>query len=178
MDTPEIATFDVLAAAKGRTYPTKDVTIYTDHEAAHQIAVLERQANDAMHNDDVDIDAIDEQINALREQVKASALTFHMRGIGPGVRTSVEMKIKQTTGLSETERVRLSNASYLAEHIVRVTNAAGAVNEEMWTPEKVSELLDVIPDESAIKLYKAMAELTFQASYFDAAVDADFLSKS
>ena len=175
-DMPDIRTFDVLKSARGTTYPSKDVEVYTDQGGAFEIVQLERQISDTKDPDEVD--RLDAMVNELRKQVKDSALTFHMRGIGPGIRAAVEMRIKQTTGLTEEERVRLSNSSYLAEHIVRVTNAAGEVDERMWAADDVAELIDVLPDESVAKLFEAMGELTFRALYFDDVVSADFLPTS
>ena len=173
----EAKTFDVLGTVKGTTYPTKDVPVFTDQESAHQIAVLDAEANETLDADRVN--ELDEQIAVLRDKIKATVLTFHLRGIGRGVRVAVQQKVKQTKfGEDENARNLFTDASYLAEHIVRVTNADGAVDEHIWSPEQAQELILSLPDEEAQKLLSAMMELTFQAAYFEGAVGADFLPKS
>lgn len=177
MDTPDVKTFSVLDAAKGSSYPSDDVTVYTNQKAAHQIARLEFEINET--DDDARVNELDAQIAVLRDEVLASQLTFHMRGISPGTRTAVQQQVKERKFGEDTDgRTRFSNAAYLAAHIVRVTNAEGAVDERVFEADEVVELVKALPDESVEDLYEKMQELTFRAAYFDAAVSADFLSKS
>lgn len=177
MDTPDVKTFSVIDAAKGTAYPTKDVTVFTDQDTAFKIALLEFEASET--DDDDEVNAIDAQIEALREKIKETALTFHMRGISRGMRIAVEQEIKEKKFGEDTDgRIRYSNAAHLAAHIIRVTNAQGAVDERVFSTDDALELVASLPDESTDKLFHTMQELTFQAAYFDAAVSADFLSKS
>lgn len=166
--------FSVLEVAHGRGYPQDIVTVYTDHDAAFKIHRLEKQI--AKETDGEKVNVLDEQRNALVERVKSSALTFHMRGIGEGLIDDLKKKANEQFGADEenVDRNKWLNHSYLANHVVSVTDAENNVDDHRWTSEEIATLKRDLPVESFEKLVELMFELTFAARYFDEVVSADF----
>lgn len=165
-------TFSIIEAAAGRSYPNKDVVIYLDHEAAYQASLIEEKI--AYERDSDKVNALDEEIQVLREKIVESELTVHMRGTSRGVRRQIE---KRSRKVDDTDRAEFLTHENVAAHIIRVTDHEGNVDEHLFTGEEVQTLFDTLPDESVTKLLNAMNELTFEAMYFDSAVSADFLSR-
>lgn len=165
--------FSVLEVAKERGYPQDIVDIYTDHETAFLVHRLEAKIADEKDGDKVN--ELDAERKALKEKVKDSVLTFHMRGISDGLVEDLQKQAKEKFGEEETpERAIYTNHSYLANHIISVTNANGDVDDHQWTPEELGQLKRDLPPESFEKLVALMYELTFAARYFDEVVNADF----
>lgn len=165
--------FSVLEVATDRAFPQDIVTIYTDHDAAFKIHRLEQKIADTREGEAVN--ALDEERNALKEKVKSSALTFHMRGISQGLMDDIQTKAKADFGNEETpEKATWVNSAYLANHIISVTDAEGSIDDHKWTAEEVASLKRILPVESFQKLVELMFELTFAARYFDEVVSADF----
>lgn len=165
-------TFSIIEAAAGRSYPNKDVVIYLDHEAAYQASLIEEKI--AYERDSDKVNALDEEIQVLREKIVESELTVHMRGTSRGVRRQIE---KRSRKVDDADRAEFLTHENVAAHIIRVTDHEGNVDEHLFTGEEVQTLFDTLPDESVTKLLNAMNELTFAAMYFDSAVSADFLSR-
>jgi hypothetical protein len=169
----EQGTFSILDAIKGRGYPSDSETVYTDVEAAYEVNRLEEQINDSKDSKEVDrLVAVQQE---YKDRVKASALTFKMRGINEGVIDGIK---KEAQGKFEDiwtgEGAQWCNDRYLAAHIVEVSDAEGNVDEHKWTGEEVEGLRFLLPRESFETLTTLMHKLTFAASYFDASVTPDF----
>lgn len=177
------ATFSVLDAVKDKHYPQDITTVYTDVESAYEIHRLERKIADLGPDDHEAINLLDQEIAGLKEDVKASALTFRMRGIGRGLKDAIndEAALKfpwvdktQVDPAQYGEGGQWTNRSFIAAHIVDVTTADGAVDSHKWTEADVDELRKHIPDESFQELIRLMRDLSFAATYFDASVTPDF----
>lgn len=168
-------TFSVLDAAKGKSYPQDTVTVYTDTAAAYEAYKLEKRINASVDSDEVDALALEQK--ALRDKVKASAKTFLLRGISKGLikRINEEAEIKFQAELDDRKQNVWANFSYLAAHIISVTDADGAVDERKWSFEDVDTLQDELDDSEFQKIMGLMLELTFATDLFDASVTADFL---
>lgn len=165
--------FSVLEVAKGRGYPQDIVDVYTDHETAFKVHRLEQKIAD--ERDGAKVNALDEERKALKEKVKESILTFHMRGIGQGLVDDLQKQANEKfQDGSETEKVTWLNNLYLAQHIISVTNADDEVDDHRWTSEEIADLKRDLPPESFEKLINLMLDLTFAAKYFDEVVSADF----
>lgn len=163
-------TFSIVAAVQGSgtTYPTDDVVVNSDLGTAYEIAKLEKKAN----KPGADINAIDAEIDTLREKMKENSYVFHMRGISPGTRNAIDKEYP----VDKPEGILPHNFAMLAAHIVRVTDVEGNVDEHLFTLEDVQNMADWLPDTEFDKIYNKQQELTFQASYIDNAMSADFLS--
>lgn len=173
IDAMNKGTFSVLEVAKGRGYPQDIVDVYLDHDAAFKIHRLE--ARIASEQDGEKVNALDDERRELVEKVKASRLTFHLRGISEDDIEAVQKQATEKFGPDESnDKGKWSNGAFLAQHIVSVTNAEGEVDSHKWTADEVVELWKVLPTESFNKLLLLMQELTFAARYFDEAVSTDF----
>lgn len=178
----EKGTFSLLDTVKDRTYPEKDVTIYTDMKSTHLRKVLEDEAN-GLGNSDADqarMAVLEEEIQGLEEAIRDSGLTFSLRGLSPKVIEDAEVTVKQELK-DEDEAAfnqRMSDL-LMALHIVKVTRVKdGAVDNHTFTADDIVGLREAVPFEAWKTIREAMDVLTFAAAYFDASVSADFLSKS
>lgn len=136
--------FDLASALKGTKYPTDDVTVFLDGEAAHELNMVLAEiselgfkaqdasvANSGGITDSPEKVELDEQIAELEERQKEliadvleSALTFKIRGLAPKV---WKLIIKSWTrkskahakenGLDEEERIDWANDKINAELI-------------------------------------------------------------
>lgn len=169
-------TFSVLDAVQGRSYPTDKVTVYTDADSIYRLSLLEEKANSTL--DQGEVDEIEKQIAELKEEITKSGLTFHMRGFSPGVRQSL---FKEAEAKFEVEDVResLEAISWLtnrviAESIIRVENAAGALDERRWNVEDVENISNFLITQEFDKLNELASSLSFKALKFDNDVTPDF----
>jgi len=173
---PDIKTFSVLDAAKGRSYPTDEVTVYTDVASLYLLNELDTTVNDAETGEEAN--AVEPEIAELREKIKASAMTFHLRGFSPGVRESINdearAKFGEDVNLDEGDPLVWRLNRFINESIIRATNVEGAVDEHRWTYDDVVALRGILPDEESVKIQDLMLELSFKSWQFDEAVNADF----
>lgn len=176
-------TFNVLDAIQGRSYPQDIVTIYTDTNAAYEIHNIEKHIADLGNDEAEQINKLDEQITTLKQRIKDTALTFRLRGIGRDLKEAINDEARLLfpwTDKTNPDPVDQGigaewvNRSFLAAHIVDVTDALGNVDEHMWDEAQVETLRKSIPDESFLSLIRLMQELSFAATYFDASVTPDF----
>lgn len=176
------STFSLVEAIKGRGYPTDEVTVYLNADAAYNLAetntLLTALAQRAETEEYENLDKVAQQLKA---EVLASAMTFHLRGISPGELTKISKKVRkqaEADGLDEEDIALELTKAWFAPHIIRVEQADGAVDEHLWTPEEVEVLMDLLPQTEWAKLNATINKMTFSSAYFTQAVDAGFLSKS
>lgn len=185
----EKGTFSLLDTVKDRTYPEKDVPIFTDMKSTHLRKVLEDEAN-GLGNTDADkarMAILEEEIQGLEEAIRNSGLIFSLRGLSPSVIESAELTVKKELkdvkydseeAAEDAFNQRMSDL-LMALHILKVTRVQdGAVDDHTFTADDIAGLRAAVPFEAWKTIREAMDELTFQAAYFDASVSADFLSKS
>lgn len=171
-------TFSVLAAAKGRAYPQDIVDVHTDADAAYKAQAIEKRINDLSADQAELVNTLDAERNALLATMKATSLTFLLRGINKGTTDGIIAAAKEKFGdVTDTpnyERSEWVTFSYLAAHIVSVTDADKNVDDHFFTVEDVQALAAYLPEDQFRKLLALMSELTFAATYFDQAVSVDF----
>jgi hypothetical protein len=174
-------TFSVLDAIKSRSYPQDIVTVYTDVNSAYDIHRIEEKIADLTDADQ--INALDQVIAEFKDKIKASALTFRMRGLPreqiDAINDEAHLKFPWTdkTAPDPVDRGiggEWVNRSFIAAHIVDVTDADGNVDSHKWNADEVAVLRGRLPDESFLALIRLMQELSFAATYFDASVTPDF----
>lgn len=187
-------TFDLTKHLEGRGFPTLDVTVFTDDKSAFELSEINDRLEEISQDREglgkstkrykelqAEYDELDAKGNALREKILESRLDFHLRGISPGhihkIQTDILKKAKKEEW-TDYEITRATSAAWAAPQIIRVTNAAGEVDEHRFTPEDVENLMDMLPNTQWDKLDAALGRLSFQSSYLDAAVDPGFLQKS
>ena len=164
--------FDVAEAAKGRSYPSKDVKIYTDEQSAYEADLIEQRI--ALEEDVEKVNELDAQRKALRDKVLATEQVWHLRGIDRRVRRSAE-KSAVKKGKEGEDEAEWRIFGYIAGMLIRVTHtASGSVQEKLWNAEDIGDILDSLPDEQVGKITDAVTELVFGGLRFDALVNADF----
>lgn len=142
----EAGTFDLASALKGTSYPTDEVTIFLDGEAAHELnmvlaeiselgfqsAELGAKSNGGIVDDPEKVE-VDEKIAELEARQKEliaevleSALTFNLRGLGRKTWkviieswTRKSKKFAKENGLEEEERIDWANDKINAELIAK-----------------------------------------------------------
>lgn len=160
-------TFDAIAVAQGRSYPKDTVHVYMDHEAAHLLHKGEEDISRTLDKDAVA--AWEQERKALVERVKGSALIFELQGLSQKAIKAIEDQADAKFGMDDDTAGKNDwrNKAFLAAHIARVTNAAGATDPNQWDAERVEEFEGVAPQEEYGKLFTKMLELTFKAAYFE-----------
>lgn len=175
--------FDVLSFVEHTAYPTSEVTVYQNANAATQLVAAnrERLENDKIadgtgqvksmseHADSKNAE-LTEKIETLTQLVKDSALTFELRGMPPGlVQEIYDEKSEKTDVERENELI--------ASTIVRVRAANGSVDPRVWRAEDVTKLRGFLKQGEFGKLVQGVIDVNFNAAVFDEAVDAGFLSR-
>lgn len=174
-------TFNLSEVIKGRGYPQKSVTVYTDAEAAFNLIELEKKMLklDQSSQEHKDLEAL---ANSLAEAVQKSKLIFHMRGVSQIVVDAADAEATKNFPLVEGDRsdewYRNYMAYLVASNIVKVENANGDVDERVFSVKDVEEIRDLIPVDSWAMLMSTMQQLTLATGYFRGMTNADFLPKS
>lgn len=199
--TPTQETFSLDEFVQGRGFPEADVTVFTNADAGYEyskaqermkeladerIVLGEATRSKRYKENKAEYDEIEAKAEALKEQVKASALTFHLRGIAPGhikkitadVQREQEKRLEDEDPWSEQEASDALTHRWFAPHIIRVTKADGAVNSGPFTQDTIAALEFSLPPSQFKKLNDKISDLSFQSAYFDRMVDAGFLPKS
>lgn len=176
---PDVKTFSLLDAVKGRSYPEDTVTIYTDVATAYEVDRLNAAANEAKDGDEAN--TFDAQLTVAKATLAASAKTVRMRGFAPGVSKSI---LKEAHALFKVEDGKTVddvpeafawvNRRSIAEAIISVTDADGNVDDHHFTVEDIEALENYLPQEEIDKLSNKCYELSFKALAFDASVGSDF----
>lgn len=172
-------TFDVLSFIEGTAYPTETVTIYTDALSADALLKVDRARKEAekaqlAEEATLNTEDFDSQIADLTEKVKASALTFSLRGLPPGL----VQEIYSVDENAEEEVIRSAENKLIASTIVSVTNAKGATDSRLWDEEAVEKFRRFLKEGEFAKVVRAVVNVNFNAAVFDQATDAGFLGGS
>ena len=175
--------FNLADAIKGRAYPQRDVTIYLDAEASHNLYELDEQMKST-----TDVDAyekLEAEAKKLAAAIKSSALTFTMRGVN---QKAVELVLEQTNAKHNVPKednpteypgwMRDYITTLVALNIVSVQDAEGNVDNTVFDYDKAEELRVNLPMTEWNKLVETMQVLTLAGGYFDELTDAGFLPKS
>ena len=181
-DAQSQGTFNLADVIKGRGYPTKEVSVYTDVESAFKLFELEKQLEVATN--DVDLYAsLDAEAQELAKVVQASKLTFTMRGVSQAeveritaVTDSIAGELNEEANPEEWSKQQA--CGLVAANIIRVTDADGKVDEHLFTREEVVELRGLLPADAWSVLVATMQKLTLATGFFDGLTDAGFLPKS
>ena len=178
------STFNLAEVIKGRGYPSKDVTVYTDAESAFELIEIEDQMNQ-MTEASEEYKELEARANELAELVQKSKLTFHMRGVGQGEVERITDKADQLYKKPKSEDEEYGSdwfkfyvTSLVASNVVRVTDADGNVDESHYEYEDMLTVRNNLPGDSWGLLVSTMQKLTLATGYFKGLTDAGFLPKS
>jgi len=178
------STFNLAEVIKGRGYPTKDVTVYTDAESAFELIEIEDQMNQ-MTEASEEYKELEAKANELAELVQKSKLTFHMRGVGQGEVERITEKADQLYKKPKSEDEEYGSdwfkfyvTSLVASNVVKVSDADGNVDESHYEYEDMLTVRNNLPGDSWGLLVSTMQKLTLATGYFKGLTDAGFLPKS
>jgi hypothetical protein len=180
-DAQKQGTFNLSEVIKGRGFPQKTVTVYTDAEAAFRLVELNKKMSDTKDKDA--LEKLEVESQKLAEVVKSSRLDFHMQGVPQAVIETVESKADKLYP-SDDEQSRSDEwfKAYIAElvalNIVSVTDASGNTDQKTFTYEDAVELRSYLPTESWTILVSTMQKLTLASGFFNGLTDAGFLPRS
>lgn len=176
--------FNLSEVIKGRGFPTKEVTIYLDSEAAFELSEL----NDQMmgYFDESLVEDLEKKAEALVEKIKKSAVTFVMRGVSQKIVEDVIKKVNEKItppdgrrDFSENEEwIKLYIAHLVALNIVKAIDANGNVDERQYSAEEMLELRELMSADAWNSIVETMQKLTLASGYFEQLTDAGFLPKS
>ena len=173
---PDLKTFSVLDAVQGRSYPTDEVTVYTDVESLYKVLKLKNEIDEAFDEDK--ILELDDQISALSEKIATSAMTFHLRGFSYGVWDSIDKettaKFGEVADFSKGEAATWRNAKLIAESIIKVVNAEDQEDASRWTVDDVLKLQALLPINEFSKISARTSILSLASLEFEQAVTPDF----
>lgn len=172
-------TFDVFSVLEGREMPEDTVTVYTDEVSYRRYVTLNRAANDAVDGEQAN--EIDAQLDELREKIKASALTIHMRGYLSEVQeaivnaTRAQFKIDAGEMIdTDTEAFYWLNLRSICESVVKIVNANGEEDARHFSVDDIKKLKGLLAPEEFDKIAAKHFELVLEARAFDQAVSPDF----
>lgn len=202
--------FDLRSALTKTSYPTDDVTIYLDGDATHErntvldmISELEHKAAGLSAEksggivDDPEKETVDALITNLEAraeellaQVRASALTFKLRGVAPSQWRIIDKEARRTIKPNtkseddqleaQLERNEYVQVELLTKATVKITDATGNEDDSALSRADAQTLFDTLLESEWIKLKDSYENITFAHALFNNVVlqDADFLSKS
>jgi hypothetical protein len=175
--------FSLVDAIKGRAYPSREVTIYLDGEAAHALYVLDEQMKTT--SDVEAYEKLEAEAKELASKIKSTAVTFSMRGVN---QKAVELVLEQANKMHNVAKdsnptetpgwMRDYITILVGLNIVSVCDSEGNVDESVFDYEKTEELRLNLPLTEWNKLVETMQILTLAGGYFDELTDAGFLPKS
>ena len=178
--------FNLVDAIKGKSYPEDYVRVFMDEDAAYrlnkvnkELEVLANLKRDKSEDEQLVFEALEAEAESLRERLVATSLKFTLRGRERAVYDKIAEEARAAhPGEDEDEaRAHAENVGCIAASLVSVENGQGLVDDHEFTAEEIDEISKAMPLGEWYRLLDLMMSLTFANSYFDAAVDAGFLSR-
>jgi hypothetical protein len=177
--------FNLSSVIKERGYPEREVTVYTNVDAAFKLVELEDKMTQVGASNQKLYDKLEAEAQELARVVQASGLKFLMRGISQAIVEKITKEADATYKTSKDPEAAESDdwfkfyvTSLVAKNIVRVTNADGDVDEREFFYEEMLEIRNNLPGDSWGVLVNTMQKLTLATGYFKGLTDAGFLPKS
>ena len=191
--TPEtFSFFDVLSE---KAYPRDIVNVYLDDAAAYDLRKIGDEAEEMDPDNAEAINALGERLKALRQRIEASAMTFHLAGVGAD-RMQEAMQVandhfegkkvnrKRADGsimreLPQEQQVafmRYASAVTLSLHIERIVLADGRA-QTAPSPDEIAAFLDKAPLAAVNTINDAVKALQVSTQDFERTLDEGFLAK-
>lgn len=178
--------FNLVDAIKGKSYPEDYIRVFMDEDAAYrlnkvnkELEVLANLKRDKSEDEQLVFEALEAEAESLRERLVSTSLKFTLRGRERAVYDKIAEEARAAhPGEDEDEaRAHAENVGCIAASLVSVENGQGLVDDHEFTAEEIDEISKAMPLGEWYRLLDLMMSLTFANSYFDAAVDAGFLSR-
>lgn len=178
-------TFDIAKFAKDIAYPEDTVVAYVDIDSAYKLNLINDKLSKTAAGKEYD--ALEVEAKALASKIMESKITFYMRGVNQEVIEAITAKCdkKYPKRLDPLGQV-IENEDWskewvcglIASNLVKIENAAGEVDEKIFSTEDILEIRKNLPKEVFDLLIAKMQQLTLASAYFKGLTDAGFLPKS
>ncbi|CAB4148691.1 hypothetical protein UFOVP536_18 [uncultured Caudovirales phage] len=175
--------FNLADLIKNRAYPVKDVQIYLDEISALKMFEIRSELYESVV--EADVERLEAEIAALADKIKASALTFTLRGVSQEVIERVLEECNALHGLKKNDDpsdtpgwMRDYITILVGLNIEKIVDADGNVDDSKYDFTKANDLRVNLPSAEWSKLVDVMQKLTLAGGYFDQLTDAGFLPRS
>lgn len=185
-EATDSGTFDVLDFVSGASLPEDIITIHTDLKSAYrlkEIYAAEKARDEKSKSEGIgmtdEVGYTDEdEVEELTEKLKASAVTFYLRGLAPKAQEAIQKSLQATLpykqGSVNEEYDEAFAATLMAKTIQKSVNVRGQIDSKKWDAERVREFsLRIAPSEFD-KLYLGVFKVNYLGDAIDRAVNADF----
>lgn len=188
--------WDLLEDLDGEYLPEEEVVVYRNMKAAKTVnRLLDEEAQreekakakkgkkDTLSlgdaDDEFDVVAFEEELNAAYAELKASEIVFELRGLAPEL---IKAITKEKTAKHNHKATDLDDEAFYADlnyeitarTILAVRNADGSRSTKAWTPDRLEKLEAKLHASQWSKLYQGILDINYDAQLFDRAVSADF----
>lgn len=172
----DATTFDLFEFLSGAAYPEDDVRVYTDRKAVYELDKIETEISN--ERDSARADELHAKSEAIKESIRATSLTFKLRGLPTPLVQDVDNGVNAKFGneVESDEKNLYRMVELLRLHILEVTRADGAKDTREWNHDGTKALIEEhLPTSQASKLLSAVGELTMRSrSFEDYEVTPDF----
>ena len=160
--------FDLFGFLEARSFPTEDVMVYTNEQAAQKaVPLVEERVKRLKKDENADVSEIDAQLEEIQKEASESAITFHLRGVPQHV-------IDEAYAIDDNKGA----TRVLAAMLTGVTGPTGETDSKAYGQEDIERLYGVLPPQGANTITKAVGRMVVASLAFDAMADAGFLAKS
>lgn len=172
--------FDIFAMAEGTTYPEDSVDIYTDNDAAYQIAKLDEKINNAYRYSLTaeEQNKLETDRANLKAKLDETRVTVHMQGLPERKLNQIrkEQDAKYGEDLFPDARKEEWQNRLIQAHLRKAVNAKGEEQDlKDQDVDKVAVWYMQLPKESQNRLDRLVMDLTLKAGYFEnAEITTDF----
>lgn len=195
-------TFKILDVLKDRGYPTAEITVHVDEQAAYRVVAIKeilskidskrsKSSSPAEAEEAKLLEKLEEQM----ELVNKSAYTFHLQGISEGKREELFNRVKIKYPIEYEQQIDITNGGVKKvekesperdslftdllweQHIKKIVDSEG--NEQVGVSyTDVREMRNNMPIAAIAKINEGIEKLRISTAVFMMEVDEDFLAKS
>lgn len=195
-------TFDFAAAIMDRSYPEFEVPVYLDEKLVQHLLRVEEDREELYttiansKEPSVEqaqrLEEIEEEFEAVREQLRAQKYTVQIRGISPEAVDILDKQAQEEypkqfeetthamtgatvrTEIPEPKREELLSTLLRQAHLVSVTAPNGAVDRDFSDIEKVKAMFARLPLVARVKIDQAINESTIAVDFYRELTDEVF----
>lgn len=194
----DFSLFDML---DGVEYPESSVTVAINEKAAFALGRLDREIKEYLRDNDEHDEKVlakyRERVDALKQQIEDSKITFHLKGVPDELVTGAneiaeekfkdrKKQVKTADGrivkiLPDGEKInfmRYSNAVVVSMHVTKVVYHKNGAERTTPSPDEIAAFYDKAPAAAKAILGQAVNELRVDAIDYERNFDEGFFPKS
>ena len=186
-------TFNIVNLLRDRAYPEQSVTVYLDEQAAYAGGEIDSRI--ATTADDAEVERLTGERETIVEQLKKSAVTFHLKGLTESRRNDMLKQAKKKYPIEYTREMNPMTGESIREEkdsaerdelftdflwqasILRVEDSEGNIQENFGYSD-IREMRSNLPLASSAKITEAIEKIRVATAVFMHEVNEDFLPKS